>query len=227
MTAVSTSSPKSPADEAPAAPCVAIPFTAWPPEKFATVVTKAQEFRPWFDDALWDAGDLARREAVIARLSDPATRVWEVWRGSELVGILVLSAIVPGRDALGHFLFFDRELRDKRALCRNFMRWAFEQGGLHVLRVEVPTFAAKLTGFLRKALHFRFEAERRPFSWPKDAAPIDADAAKLGSRKHHAIRHNGVWYDTLLLSVTDDEFRASESELGRSISRINEPTSGD
>jgi len=209
--------------ETPVAPCVAVPFEPWPPEKLATVVNECQAHRPWFDDPGWGSGEAERRRLVIAKLSAPDVRVFEVWRGSTLVGIFLIADIVAGRDATFHALFFDRELRDKRALSRNVMRWAFERLPVKVLRIELPTYAAKLLGFMRKALGFRFESEGRPYSWPKDALPLDANVARLGSRRHHAILHNGVWHDTLLLSITDDEFRALPQEVhARSIQRLDE-----
>ena len=40
------------------------------------------------------------RITAASYLTNPANRVWEVWRGSEFVGILLLSRIVEGLDAL-------------------------------------------------------------------------------------------------------------------------------
>ena len=88
------------------------------------------------------------------------------------------------------------------------MQWLYDKYELRVLRVSIPTYAAKLLGFLRKALGFRFEAEGRAFSWPANAEPLTADEAKLGSRKHAAILHGGQWHDLLLLSITHEEFNA-------------------
>lgn len=188
--------------------CIAIPFTAWPPEKLALIVSKCCEHKPWFSQHDWETGEAHRRALVIGRLSDGHSKSWEVYRGKDLVGLLTADEIVPEQDCKAHFLFFDHELRSKRQLCLNTMAWLFEHYHLHAIRVQIPTYAAKLTGFVRKALGFRYEAEQRTFSWPSSALPLDADVAKLGSRLHHAIFHDGAWCDLLLLSVTDDEFRA-------------------
>lgn len=190
------------------APCVAVPFEAWPPEKLAAIVTACQAHRNWYSDIDYSKGEAHRRELVIGRLSDACSRTWEVYRDGTLVGILHADKIVPGADCNAHFLFFDRDLHSKRALCLNVMKYLFDAYNLHAIRVEIPTYAAKLVGYVRKALHFRFETEQRPFSWPSSALPLDADAAKLGSRKHQAILHEGRWCDLLLLSVTADEFRS-------------------
>jgi len=165
-------------------------------------------YKPWYSDDIWLSGEAYRRALVLARLSNPESRSWEVYRGDDLVGLLHADHIVPKQDCTCHFVFFDHMLVDKRQLCLNTMAWLFEHEQLHVLRVDIPTYAAKLLGFLRKALGFRFEAEQRNFSWPSTATPLTADAAKLGSRRHAAILHGGVWHDLLQLSVTVDEFRA-------------------
>jgi len=192
--------------------CIAVPFEAWPPEKLANIVTLCQQYRPWYSDDVWLSGETYRRTLVLSRLSNPASRSWEVYREQQLVGLLHADEIVPKQDCLCHFLFFDNELRSKRQLCINTMNYLFSHYGLHILRVEIPTYAAKLVGFVRKALYFRWEAECRSFSWPSSAEPLSADAARLGSRKHHAILHSGEWCDLLLLSVTRDEFEAAIKE---------------
>lgn len=190
------------------APCVAIPFEAWPPERLARLVSACQVYKPWYSDDTWLSGEAYRRSLVLARLSNPESKSWEVYKNDELVGLLHADFIVPKQDAHCHFVFFDHILVDKRQLCLNTMDWLFEHYQLKALRVEIPTYAAKLLGFLRKALGFRFEGEGRAFSWPTSAAPLTADVARLGSRRHAAILHSGVWHDQLLLSQTADEFRA-------------------
>lgn len=187
-------------------PCVAIPFEAWPPEKLATIVTKCCQHKPWFSQRDWDLGEPHRRTLVLGRLSDAHSKSWEVYKGSELVGLLTADEIVPHQDARTHVIFFDRELRDKRQMVINTMAWLFNCYHLHALRTEIPTYAAKLLGFVRKALGFRFESEQRIFSWPASSAPLSADVAKLGSRLHQAVLHEGVWHDLLLLSITRNEF---------------------
>ena len=188
---------------------LAVPFDPLPIEKFEAIVTKCAQHRPWFDDALWN-DEQTRRETVIAYLSDAHNygKLFEVWKDEELLGIILLNELVPFRDVRCHFVFFDSKLGDKRQLCLNVMGWALTQLPVEVLRVEVPTYATALLKFLRRSLGFRYEAENRPFSWPVNAAPLPANVAALGSRKHHATCYKGVWHDLLLLSVTADEFAA-------------------
>lgn len=194
----------------------AVPFSPDPPEKLHAIVEAACAHRPWFSDYIWNSGAATIRASVIAYLVDAFNngRCWEVWRGDTLVGILLVNELRPFLDAKCHFLFFDHRLKDKRQLCLNLMAWCFEKLPVEVLRVAVPTYARKLLGFIRH-LGFRYEAEGREYSWPKNdptgrkpIAPLDANAACLGSRRFRATFYQSQWYDELLLSLTKDEFQA-------------------
>lgn len=191
------------------APCVAVPFTPFPPEKLTFVLDRCELHRPWFGDHLWEDPKV-RRQTSSAYIADALLngKIWEVWRADEIVGILLLNELQPFVSARAHMLFFDSKLGDKRALCLQLMAHAFESIPLETLRVELPTYARALLKFIRQ-LGFRYEGEQRSFSWPTNAEPLSADVAKLGSRKHRAILYKGEWQDALLLSVTRDEFFAA------------------
>jgi len=184
-----------------------VPFTPVPLEKFSALVEACCCHRPWFNDFLWQSGPEKVREAVIAYLADGFNngKLWEVWRGSELTGIMLINELVPFLDGRCHFLFFDAKLADKYQLCVNLMEWAYDRIPVEILRVEVPTYARALLKFIRR-LGFRFEAENRQFSWPQDGRRLTADEARLGSRKHRATLFQGEWHDVCLLSQTKDEF---------------------
>ncbi len=200
-------------DAAPLVPTIAIPFSPYPPEKYSAIVEKCVAHRPWFGDQIWDSGPEYVRTAVHAHLADAFNtgKIWECWRGNDLVGILLVNECVPFQDARCHFLFFDNTLSDKFQLCFNLMGWCFEKLPVEVLRVEIPTYARALLKFVRK-LGFRYEAEGRKFSWPQDGRLLTADEAKLGSRKHRAITYKGESCDVLLLSITADEYRAVKEQ---------------
>lgn len=205
---------------------VAVPFEPLPVEKFERIVSACFQHRPWFDDAAWE-DERVRRETVIAHLADAYShgKLFEVWKDEALLGIILLNELAPFRDVRCHFLFFDSKLGDKAQLCLNLMGWAFTQLPVEVLRVEIPTYASALLKFARKTLGFRYESENRAFSWPINAAPLSANVAALGSRKHHATLYKGVWHDMLLLSVTADEFAAFLRE-SRDRGRPKNPTTG-
>jgi len=157
--------------------------------------------RHWYNDPLWDQGPEARRSFASAYIADAYVNgiVWDIWHGDAVCGIFILNRVERGQDAYAHFLFFDHELRNKRELCRTMMRQTFDDTklNLHSLRVEVPDHMGNLAGFLRKALGFKFEAERR--------LP-DPALAKKASQRHHARLYLDKWQNVLLLSVTREEF---------------------
>ena len=186
----------------------AVPYVHNSPEKLELIVNACCEHRPWFDDPTW-RDPVQRRTATVLYLSDAArspNRLWEVWAGANLVGLLILNKVTVHTDAHCHFIFFDHKLANKRVLCLNAMQWAFEHLDLHRLSVEIPTYARALANFARKKLGFRYEAEARTPSWPKDAKPLSTLASCLGSRRHQATLYEGQWHDVLLLSITRQEF---------------------
>lgn len=170
------------------------------PKLLTEILDRLVEHRPWYYDFVWEPMEL-RREVASAYLTDAMVngKLWVIFRDSNLLGIFILNEIRAGLDANCHLVFFDHELRDKRHLCLSLMMQVFadEQFGLHALRVEVPEYASKLNGFLKKALGFRYESER----WLASVAD-----AKKASRKYHATCYEGRWNDSYLLSITRDEF---------------------
>jgi len=186
----------------------AVPYVHNDPARLEYIIDKCAAHRPWFDDFVWEDPE-ARRKATVKYLANAwdEGHLWEVYRGKELVGVLLLNEVRFRTDASCHFVFFDRTLKDKRVLCLNVMRWAFEHLELHRLSIEVPTYARALANFARKKLGFRYEAEARVFSWPRDESPLSTQAAMLGSRKHQRTLYKHEWHDVLLLSITREEFR--------------------
>ena len=218
MEPMSASTNPSPSAE----PLFAVPLQPTP-AKLSYLLDRLCEHRPWFNDFLWE-DPAVRRRAASGRLVEGMTggAVWEVYRGADLVGIFLMDRVVDHTEASCHFVFFDRTLGNKAALCRDMMAWAFATLDLHLLRVEIPTHIRPLLKFVRK-LGFRYEAEGRSPSWPRltdewaDARPLTERQATLGSRKHHTMLYEGVWRDSLLLSLTREEFARERSidEAGR------------
>ena len=186
---------------------IAIPYQHTDEAKFEYLLDQCCQHRPWFDDWAWE-DKFERRKIVIGHIAKATTSgfVFEVWSGAKLVGLIILNEVAYRTDCRCHFIFFDRRLKDKQQLCLNAMRWAFDKWDLHALRVEIPTYARALAKFARKRLGFRYEAEARHFTWPRDARPLSEREAELGSRRHQATRYKGEWHDVLLLSVTRKEF---------------------
>ena len=170
-------------------------------EVMEKILDGCADHRHWYSDIDWDKGPEARRSFASRYIADAYVNgiVWDIWHGDEICGIFILNRIAPGIDAYAHFLFFDNELRNKRELCRVAMKQTFADPklNLHALRVEVPAHMGSLAGFLRKALGFKFEAERR--------LP-DPALAKKASQRHDATLYLGQWENVLLLSITRAEY---------------------
>ena len=181
-------------------------------DRWSLLLDKVCEHRPWFDDNVWH-DDTKRRAAAAAYLSDAFLHgiLWEVWRGETLTGVILLNELTLGRAGTAHFVFFDRKLADKQALCLSGLAWAFDKLDLQVVRTEVPTYARALAHWARRKLGFKWEAEGRKLAWPDDARPLTAREAELGSRRYRTMLYNGEWVDTLLLSLTREEFTNGRS----------------
>lgn len=113
-----------------------------------------------------------RMELVAAALLRPDARSWEVWRvngeAPELAGLIRISRIVPGMDAVGHYVFFDNDLRGKTKALKSIIGWLFEdheEEGWHALprlTVEIPDFAYALARHAHKRLGFGGNFEWKP-----------------------------------------------------------------
>jgi hypothetical protein len=162
-----------------------------------------------------------RRVATASFLTNPEHLVWEVWRGGDLCGVLTLSRITKGLDALAHLAFFDRQLIGRHKLVLTMIEWAFRELGLRRLSVEIPEHFPPLISFCRRKLGFRYEGERgiaaSQLPIVLEAAGVnnpDSYAAKLGSRREQAHFDGTVWRDIVCLRVLREEF-----DVGRNQSR--------
>ena len=190
-------------------------------EVMEAILDGCASHRHWYSDPLWDQGPEARRTFASCYLADAyvSGMVWDVWHGDAICGIFILNRVQPGQDAYAHFLFFDHELRNKRELCRVAMRQTFADPtlNLHALRVEIPAHMGSFAGFLRKALGFKFEAERRL---------SDLALAKKASQRHDARLYLQKWENVLLLSITREEFDEHERSLDDTRKRQHSPDRG-
>ena len=157
-----------------------------------------------------------RQRAVAAWLTDPDNLVWEVWRGGELVGILSLSRIVRGLDAVGHFAFFDRQLLGRRQLVLAMLRWAFSELDLQRLSVEIPDHLEPLIRFARTKLGFRYEGESLAEAHPVVGRLAEAGVngpgrwmARWGARRERAHFDGEQWHDVALLRLLREEVPTS------------------
>ena len=146
--------------------------------------------------------DAQLRVVASATLTAPDSMVWECWREGELVGILLLTRVVPEVDALFHFLFFDHNLVGKRLLLKRFFRYCFDDLGLQRLSMEASEHQHKYIKFCR-TMGFLYEGEAKAGTIG-DSKRLDVTAKKLaeyGSRREQAYCYKGKWLDIQLLRL--------------------------
>ena len=224
---------------------IALPFSIVPMPKVSYILDRLVEHDGWWSD--YQAG---RREIAAGMLADASNIILEIWRrddvapGTQPVGLVIFTNIVPYVDCQFHPVFFDGKLANalgKRNILLSLLAWAFQQLRIERISAEIPEFAGPLIHYARKKLGFRFEAEGRIIErWTKvsrrrservQQTPTAAQAA-LGSRKHRIVRYRGAWHDLILLSVTRDEFAAfvasgataEEPSDGRILQAASPPT---
>jgi hypothetical protein len=153
---------------------------------------------PICDDVLGCSRCRERLECVSRVLSDPKARVWEVWRVDgefEVVGIIYLTNVIPGCDALAHYVFFDSDLNGKTELLKELMTWATtdreDWAGLKRITIEIPEYAYALARHAVRKLgfggDFTYKGKRN-----RDGIPVEGV-------KRKAIRWNGQDADVLVL----------------------------
>ena len=142
------------------------------------------------------------RVVAAAALTAPDSSAWECWREGELVGILLLTRVVPKVDALFHFLFFDHNLVGKRILLKRFFQWCFEHLELHRISMEASEHQHKYIKFCR-TMGFLYEGEAKAGTLG-DSKRLERPAKELagyGSRREQAYCYKGKWLDIQLLRL--------------------------
>lgn len=146
-----------------------------------------------------------RLRAVAWSLSSPTARVWEVWKHgeeSEVVGILYLTKIIPGCDALAHYAFFDLDLQGKTKLIQEMIDWCFTEHedwyALRRLTIEVPNFAFALARHATLKLGFggsyHYEHKRQRANGARQTVKVPVEGVRRS-----AIRWKGADADLLVL----------------------------
>ena len=142
-------------------------------------------------------------------LTNPIHRVFEVWQAGTLVGILTLHGIVPGVEAILHFVFFDGNLVGKRTLLKQFIAKCFRDHGVRRLVMQIPEPVDTLIRFARAKLGFRYEGEVVVAAHPSLPAlgmeNPQVWVARQGSRKEQAHWLGDRWVDVIRLRLLASE----------------------
>jgi len=175
-----------------------------------TYVLNQLEQRPDWTVTPMDA--VERRGALAATLVNPKNLVCEVWRGGEIVGILVVQNILPHVEAQVHFVFFDGNLVGRRMLLKQWCRDVLLGLNLQRLIILIPEHVETLIRFARVKLGFRYEGESSLKGHPAlDALGMENPhvwVARQGSRRERSCLRNGAWVDTVQLRLHRDEVTA-------------------
>ena len=204
--------------------------------RWTTTLDRVCSHRPWFPDDIWYDED-KRRLSAATYIIDAIQkgRVWEAFKGAEIVGVILLDRLHLESDGRGHFIFFDRSLANKRQLCENILAYAFDPDGplkLHTVRLEVPTYAHALASWATAKLGFRYEAdellERLPVKLARAIAPREGEPTRQAawretlraelttllqdaSRRRRTLRYRDAWHDVMLLRLTREEFNTQHA----------------
>lgn len=144
---------------------------------------------------------LSRMHRVAAMLAAPDSRAWEVWNlegDATPVGLVLLTQVVPGHDAIAHYVFFDERLGDKSATLNGLIAWCFEDhpdegwAALARLTIEIPTPFAALARHAAKRLGFGGDF---PYVLHAGERPIRVE----GVRRKAAL-WKGALHDVLVLA---------------------------
>lgn len=137
-----------------------------------------------------------RIASINRMLLDPYSRTWEVWGEDALpIGILYLTNVIPGGDALAHYLFFDADLRGKSDLIESIIQWCFEDHptegwvALRRMTVEVPSYAFALARHASRYLGFS-----GPFKYTRKGISLPVEGVKS-----NALVWRGAPHDILIL----------------------------
>ena len=175
-----------------------------------TYILNQLEARP--DWTVTPLDPLERRAALAGTLVSPQNYVCEVWRGGQIVGILVVQNILPHLEAEVHFVFFDGNLMGRRNLLKQWCRDVLVQFDLQRLVILIPEHVETLIRFARVKLGFRYEGESSLKGHPAlDALGMENPhvwVARQGSRRERSCLRNGTWVDTVQLRLHRDEVTA-------------------
>jgi hypothetical protein len=110
-------------------------------------------------------------------LTQPNTMWFEVREEEEIVGIIWITDLELVVDVNAHMMFFDKKPAEKAQICRELIKWAFENLAIHRVTVPVPEIYHATYRLVEK-LGFKYEGTKR-------------EAVLIG-RKWYGIKHYGM-----------------------------------
>jgi hypothetical protein len=150
----------------------------------------------------------ARKVSVARSLTAPDSYVWEVWEYAkglpvDIVGIIYLTKIRRGQDAVAHYVFFDKDLLGKTPLLKQILAYVFEDhegwDALQRVTLEIPDFAFSLAYHAQKRLKFGGKYHHK----------LGNKSLQVEGVKEKAILWRGEMRDMLILGIQNERTNGS------------------
>jgi hypothetical protein len=143
------------------------------------VFQRIRGFRTLFNDEFSGSFEEFVSYLVKGTKDDPKPNgiIWIV----DDVGMLYLTKVVAGRDAIAHFTFWDGKLAGRTPLLKEMIKYVFRRYGFRRLTTEFPVKFFALSTVVRD-LGFKNEGTRRK-----------------------AVKINGTWHDVALRGILREE----------------------
>jgi RimJ/RimL family protein N-acetyltransferase len=110
------------------------------------------------------------------------------WVVDDFVGVFYMTRIIPGVDALVHYIFFDKRHRGREALVKGMIKWGIERYRFNRISVELPEYAsAYAKSYIENHLGFKREGKKRK-----------------------AAQYKGMWFDITLYGLLRSEALSTE-----------------
>ena len=104
------------------------------------------------------------------------------WVIDDFVGVLYLTEIDPGVDALAHYTFFNGRHRGRTQMTKDLLRYVFDKYGFVRLTVHLPLYASPVAFKFVESLGFQHEG-----------------------RKRKATLYKGCWFDVNIFGLLREE----------------------
>ena len=104
------------------------------------------------------------------------------WVIDDFVGVFYLTNIIPTKDAMVHYSFFDRRHKGRSELVRQMLSYAFEKYKFRRLSANIPMHASRAVFNFAESVGFRAEG-----------------------RKRKAVQYKDDWFDVKMFGILREE----------------------
>ena len=148
-------------------------------EKLKYLYEKLSEFDVLFNDHVKNDPS-AFISSFIVDVNGRAESTGLIWEVDD-VGILYITDIRPGYEAMAHFSFWDKRLRGREKLAQEMIKYVMKRFKFHRIVCEVPMYATPSMGFVER-VGFQHEG-----------------------RKRQVVRYHGEWFDVNQYSIVEGD----------------------